>query len=129
MFPTATKMDVIRQLIEAVSRTSLSQRSSAKTFQQAVENELRAKGWKVFREICVKDRGDGVRGRIDLVVTSPVRMAIELDRTSARKKSRFKLAQFDGLKFVILRQGARVIQCELQAHNLSGNEAKLRPRV
>lgn len=101
--PGTTKMDVIRQLIEAVSRTTARQRASAETFQQAVEDELRAKGWEVFREFCVKDRGDGVRGRIDLVVTSPVRIAIELDRARIRNKSLFKLAQFDGLRFVILR--------------------------
>jgi hypothetical protein len=119
-------MNVIRQLAEAVSRTSPGQRSNAKAFQQALENELRAKGWKVLREFCVRDRGDGVRGRIDLVVTSPVRIAIELDRASVRKKSRFKLAQFDGLRFVILRQGARVMQCEHQGQRLNRSEAKMR---
>ena len=101
-------MDILQQLREAVSRTNLSQRASAKTFQRAVEDALRAKGWEVSREFCVKDRGDGVRGRIDLVVTRPVRIAIELDRARMRKKSLFKLAQFDGLRFVILRQGSRV---------------------
>jgi len=125
MFPAATKMDVIRQLIEAVSRTTPRQRASAKTFQQAVEDELRAKGWEVFREFCVKDRGDGVRGRIDLVVASPVRIAIELDRARVRKKSLFKLAQFDGLRFVILRQSARVLKCELQRNEPDGKKTKI----
>ena len=126
MFPCATKMDVIRQLVEAVSRTTPRQRVSAKTFQQAVEDELRAKGWEVFREFCVKDRGDGFRGRIDLVVTSPVRIAIELDRARVRKKSLFKLAQFDGLRFVILRQGSRVLECALQQGAPDGSNTKAR---
>ena len=91
-----------------------------------MENELRAKGWKVLREFCVKDRGDGVRGRIDLVVMSPVRIAIELDRTSVRKKSRIKLAQFDGLRFVILRQSARVLEYEVQQNRHDGKDTKAR---
>jgi len=124
--PDTTKMDVIRQLIEAVSRTTARQRASAKTFQQAVEDELRAKGWEVFREFWVKDRGDGVRGRIDLVVTSPVRIAIELDRARMRNKSLFKLAQFDGLRFVILRQGSRVLECALQQGAPNGSKTKTR---
>jgi len=123
-FRPATVMDIIQQLMEAVSRTSLSQRASAKTFQQAVEDELRAKGWEVSREFCVKDRGDGVRGRIDLVVTRPVRIAIELDRARMRKKSLFKLAQFDGLRFVILRQSSCVLECALQQVEPNGSKTK-----
>ena len=115
-----TEMNVFQQLIEVVSRTSLHQRSDAKKFQQAVENELRAKGWKVLREFCVKDRGDGAGGRIDLVVTSPRRIAIELDRVGVRKKSQVKLAQFDGLKFVVLRHSGRVIACEKKGQNETG---------
>jgi len=126
MFPGTTKMDVIRELIEAVSRTTPRQRTSARIFQQAVEDELRAKGWEVFREVCVKDRGDGFRGRIDLVVTSPVRIAIELDRARVRKKSLFKLAQFDGLRFVILRQGSRVLECAGQQGAPDGSNTKTR---
>jgi hypothetical protein len=121
-----TEMNVFQEIVEAVSRTTLHQRSDAKKFQRALENELRAKGWKVLREFCVKDRGDGVRGRIDLVVTNPTRLAIELDRVGVRKKSRFKLSQFDGLKFVILRQSGRVIECELRRKGNSGDNTKIR---
>jgi hypothetical protein len=57
---------------------------------------------------------------MDLVVMSPVRIAIELDRAAIRRKSLFKLEQFDGLRFVILRKSARVIQCRPQGNEPHG---------
>jgi len=120
VFLAETKMNVTRQLLEAVHRTNLKQRSTARAFQEAIEIELRKKAWKVVREFRVKDRGDGTPGRIDLAVMNPLRIGIELDRATIRKKSLFKLAQFDGLTFVILRQSARVVQCKPRGDELNG---------
>jgi len=105
-------MDLAHQLLDAVRQITPEQRSSARAFHNAMENGLVKKGWKVVREFCVKDRGDGVRGRIDLVVLSPCRIGIELDNVIVRKKSRFKLSQFDGSGFVVLRQSGRIVECK-----------------
>ena len=73
-----------------------------------METGLLAAGFKVDREFSVPDRGDGkMKGFIDLVITSPERVAIELDRKKPRKKSILKLRQFDGVKIIVLREKSR----------------------
>jgi len=99
----------LQHLKEVVRQTTPHERFNSKTFHDAVEFKLRSKGWLVVREFLVTSRGDGYRGRIDLVVFSPCHMAIELDWTKVREKSRFKLSLFEGLRFVILRETGEVI--------------------
>jgi len=99
----------IEYLKEAVDKTTAQDRSNAGTFHSAVEYQLRLKGWLVVREFPVTGRGDHHQGRIDLVVFSPCRIAIELDKSRIREKSKFKLSLFEGLKFVILRETGEVI--------------------
>jgi hypothetical protein len=79
------------------------------SFHDAFEDALKRLGWCVTREFQVQDRGDGRTGYIDLAVTDPVQIGIELDRNSPRKYSLFKLAQFKGLRFIVLRGRKRVI--------------------
>jgi len=71
---------------------------------KSVERQLLALGWSVEREFEVPDRGDGKSGRIDLVVTAPHRIAIELDYLEPRVKSLMKLKTFDGDRAVVLRR-------------------------
>ncbi|HEY2459610.1 MAG TPA: hypothetical protein VGI16_02335 [Candidatus Acidoferrum sp.] len=105
-------MKVLQQLSEIVQGTTARERSTARLFHAAMEKSLRERGWRVHREVQVPNRGDGIRGRIDLVATqADIRVAIELDNVITRKKSRFKLSQFEGPGFIILRQSARIIPC------------------
>jgi hypothetical protein len=66
-------------------------RHSAKSFHDAIFHALAALSWSVERETKVADRGDGRAGYIDLIVTTPVLIAIELDRGQPRQKSLEKL--------------------------------------
>ena len=111
----------IEHLKEAVDKTTSQERSNASTFHSAVEYHLRLKGWLVVREFQVTGRGDNHQGRIDLVVFCPCRMAIELDNSRIREKSRFKLSLFEGLKFVILRETGEVISL----NNSVGKEGRV----
>ena len=84
------------------------------SFHDAVESALKKQGWMVIREFQVNNRGDGRRGFIDLAVMHPVRIGLELDRKSPQKKSLFKLKQFQGVRFVILRESRRIIPVDEQ---------------
>jgi len=79
------------------------------SFHDAMESALKKQGWIVIREFRVINKGDGRLGFIDLAVVHPVRIGLELDRNSPRKNSLFKLKQFKGLRFVILRESRRII--------------------
>lgn len=73
------------------------------------ESALKDAGYVVSREFRVPARGDGRRGKIDLVVwreSEDERIAIELDHRSPRKKSLFKLRAFPGLRVMVLRHEA-----------------------
>lgn len=51
---------------------------------------------KVERQVVVPNRGDGMRGRIDLVFTfKGERIPIEVDRKSVRQKSLFKVRSYN----------------------------------
>jgi hypothetical protein len=104
-----TDIDLIQQLRTVVSATTAKERSSAKLFHNAIEHALKRKGWKTVREFPVDNRGDGVAGRIDLVVTSPVSIGIELDHASTRKKSLYKLSRFKGAGVVVLRKTCQLL--------------------
>jgi hypothetical protein len=72
-------------------------------FHAACGQALRALGWTLQAEYPVPDRGDGHQGRVDFLVTHPVLMGIEIDRTTPRDKSVQKLQAIDGLKVIVLR--------------------------
>lgn len=68
--------------------------SSAKDFSASVTEQLRRLGFEIQTEYLVKNRGDGRRGRVDLVASrGPDVIAIELDRKTPRQKSVFKVRQ------------------------------------
>lgn len=84
--------------------------ATAKSFHDAMEHYLKSYGADVVREYEVLDRGDGRRGRIDLVVTWPLRFAVELDDRNPRQKSLYKLRAFNGEGFVVLRHYKRIVR-------------------
>lgn len=77
----------------------------ARGFQEAVAARLRASGWTVRSEVPVSSRGDGRRGRVDLVAERDGEVvAIECDRLSPREKSLAKLrAMVADARLVLLR--------------------------
>lgn len=80
-------------------------------FHREVAAMLEGVGWEVSREVRVQDRGDGKRGRIDIVARKDGRTAaIELDCRSARFKSLHKLASIAAdVRVVILRRRCRPV--------------------
>ena len=86
---------------------------SAKDFQDVIDNILSKYG-RVWREVVVEDRGDGKRGRIDLVLLTDkdsLLLAFEIDRKTERKKSVFKLEQYPSQRsYVLLRSPFRMIR-------------------
>jgi hypothetical protein len=58
----------------------------------------------VHREHRIADRGDGYAGKVDLVVSHPVKLALELDRASPRQKSldKLRVLAHDGYAGVVL---------------------------
>lgn len=94
----------VRETLERCARTASTEDATA--FHDGFMQALRREGWTLTAEHEVEDRGDGRRGRIDVLVTSPVVVGIELDRCSVREKSTFKLGQIDGYRVAILREVA-----------------------
>lgn len=82
----------------------------AKGFELLVANELKAQGYQVKREVWVDDRGDGRRGRIDLVASKDNEVhAIELDLASPRMKSALKLLEYPAThRWIVLRNKPRL---------------------
>jgi len=95
--------EAIRILEDVVRNIPPERRRSARSFHDAVDFGLVQLGWRVHREFRAPHRGDGRSGLIDLVITFPVRMGIEIDNSVPRQKSLFKLRDFVGLRVVILR--------------------------
>jgi len=79
----------------------------AKTAQYEIAEHLRSKGYTVVLEHPVPDAGNGTSGRIDIIATRKnERLAIEVDRSSPRDKSMFKLKSMSGYTpIVLLRNG------------------------
>lgn len=69
---------------------------------------LAESGYLVRREVLVENRGDGHRGRVDLVAERDgCRVAIECDRKTARRKSIMKLGQVPATgRLVVCREAA-----------------------
>lgn len=78
---------------------------NATALQDEAEAALRGTGMAVLREVIVNDRGDGYRGRIDLVARHEDGSccAVELDNRSVRAKSMRKLRGFHGGRVIGLR--------------------------
>jgi hypothetical protein len=76
----------------------------APTFHAAVYRYLTEQGWNCSNEWKVADRGDGSRGRVDIVIHAIAGdLGIELDDRCPRQKSRFKVSSFVGGGFVVMR--------------------------
>lgn len=78
-------------------------------FRSEVEAHLLKNGWAMNREVPVTDRGDGKAGFVDLVASTisggpVIRVGIELDKRTPRKKSIVKL-QALGLPSVVILRG------------------------
>lgn len=84
-------------------------RNHASLAHSDVIEHLTALGFQCQSEYWVADRGDGRRGRIDIIAHNDhMNMAIEVDNVSARKKSFVKLSSMEGyIKFILLRNGKR----------------------
>lgn len=79
-------------IIGAISSTVFRGIERAGQFQNCVQGLLERRGWRVEREVVVGDRGDGRRGKVDLVASQAgYRVGIELDNRSPRAKSVHKL--------------------------------------
>lgn len=89
--PMTLDADTRTRLSSMLSQFTAEERYSAKTFHDAVQQALEAFGCTVDREYRIADRGDGYAGKVDLVVTHPVKVALELDRVGPRQKSLDKL--------------------------------------
>ena len=85
----------------------LSMPDRAAPFAGLVANALGALGATVLREVIVPRRGDGQRGRVDLVASWPesgLQMAVECDNKSPRAKSITKLKQMPAdVRLIVLR--------------------------
>lgn len=86
-----------------VQFAGVADRSDAKSFHDGVMLAMAGAGWVFEPEAPVDDRGDGKHGRVDIHVTSPCEIWIELDREQARQKSITKLRCVDGYRVVMLR--------------------------
>lgn len=83
---------------------------SAAQFQDDVHYRLRCACFVVHREVYVDNRGDGRRGRVDLVAfRGDLSVALELDNKVVRPKSATKLRQVRArLHCVALRPSRKV---------------------
>jgi len=85
---------------------SLPRCPDARSLHDYAEVALKAEGFKVKREVLVPQRGDGRRGRIDIVAERGAEtVALELDRRQPRLKSVRKLMCLGScsLKAVVVR--------------------------
>lgn len=83
----------------------------SREFENLICSELKKHG-KIKRQVVVPNRGDGRRGRID-VVFKPYQFeyAIEIDRMQPRTKSIFKVVHYnDKQSFVITRSPYSIIE-------------------
>src|SRR5690606_30036414 len=94
----------VREVIERCAQRA--RKESAESFHNDLMVFLREEGWELTAEHQVEDRGDGRQGRVDILVTSPAVVGIELDRLSVREKSVFKLCQVEGYRVAVLREAA-----------------------
>jgi hypothetical protein len=78
----------------------------ARAAQAQIAKCLEDNGYNCVLEFPIADRGDGRRGRIDILAEkNGLKFAIEFDNAACRNKSVFKLLQTDFLKIILLRNG------------------------
>lgn len=84
---------------------------SASEFSKRVESELKKQNLYFKKEVTVADRGDGRKGRIDIVAWADgITYAIEIDRLSPRKKSIYKLEHYPANhRLIVMREVNKVI--------------------
>lgn len=97
---TSTQLKDLIGLEEGLDYENL----GAKSFEKIVADALRQHG-HVQTQFPVSNRGDGRRGKIDIVFTyKGQRIPIEIDRKSPRQKSIFKVRSInDKVGFLITR--------------------------
>jgi hypothetical protein len=95
---------VIKEVVESVDRRA---RAHPGAFRHAIETRLEELGWEFTRNFPVRHGPEGHLTYVNLVVTAPRWMAIEIDRVSPRKRSIQALLTYRWLRIVILRQGRR----------------------
>lgn len=81
-------------------------------FQNIICNLLKKKR-KISRQVWVEDRGDGKRGKIDIIFSYDIGkyVAIQIDNKSPRAKSIYKLKQYQADKsYILLRSPFKVIK-------------------
>jgi hypothetical protein len=96
------------EIIECINKLSkLKIYDNAKLAHKQIADFLSNEGLNVVYEYPVENRGDGRKGRIDLMVDGfdkPI--GIEIDQASPRKKSIFKLNSINDIyRVIILRKG------------------------
>ena len=98
--------DILESIISKVNNTQ-----KANQYRNDVAIFLQKDGYSVIKEVKVPNRGDGRKGKIDIVAEiNNEKTAIEIDWISPRKKSLFKLENFECKnRIVILRQSKTVI--------------------
>lgn len=89
---------------------------SAADFEYEIACRLEIHG-NVKRQVAVKDRGDGRRGRIDIVFLYQGRqIPIEIDRMSVRAKSVFKVLSFNAKEAFCITRSPYVVKKVSPAH-------------
>lgn len=85
---------------------------NALEFNIRVRNELKKESFDIFIEQLVPNRGDGRRGKIDIVAKKDgLVYAIEIDRKSPRQKSIYKITNYPcDVRLVVLRDLYRVLE-------------------
>jgi hypothetical protein len=78
----------------------------ARAAQAQIAKRLEDNGYNCVLEFPIADRGDGRRGRIDILAEkNGLKFAIEFDNAACRNKSVFKLLRTGFLKIILLRSG------------------------
>ena len=108
----------LKKFIEIID--SITVRDHSGFAQDKIENELKKQNWLVVREHKVPDRGDGKRGRVDLMVLPPgLRVGIEIDNWVPIKKSIFKLKNNDfDVRIILLRGTCEHTYMEIEGIDL-----------
>jgi hypothetical protein len=97
----------VREELVFKALDSIREEHGSRWFEDTACHLLRGLGYMVSRQVIVPDRGDGLRGKVDIVAAKPfVLLALEIDRCTPRTKSIFKVRQIKGatMRLVYCRQ-------------------------
>lgn len=93
----------LRYFIEQCSREMPEwAKKRASAFNAILRYRLEQAGCDCRDEVIVPNRGDGRRGKVDIIVDAPQAIAIEVDRRSPRKKSLHKLTWFKNYESMVI---------------------------